>query len=144
MFARVLCGLLLVSPLSPLWASAAEEAHSDPDHVGLKTEIVGIATGRLTPTVKLVGSTEALGWINYTSRVASIEFDAAVAEGMMCTGPTPFRLAGDRLVAERIASGGFATLCKLAPGEYDYRVTLRGAKDPFLGKLVVSPTEATP
>ncbi len=130
--------LVLLSLLVAAGASADQAGEgASPDHVGLKTEIVAIAPDRLSPTVKLVGSTEALGWINYTSRAASIEFDAAVAETMMCTGPSPFRVDGDQLRAPEVISGGFATVCKLAPGEYDYRVVLRGTERPLLGKLVV-------
>ena len=135
--------LVLFVLLAAASASATEGAAGGegaaPDHVGIRTEIVAIAPDRLAPTVKLVGSTEALGWINYTSRVASIEFDASVAETMMCTGPSPFRIDGDQLRAPQVSSGGFATVCKLAPGEYDYRVVLRGAPKPLLGKLVVAP-----
>ena len=36
-----------------------------------------------------------------------------------------------------VVGGGFATLCKLSPGEYDYEVQLVGAPRPLLGKLVV-------
>jgi hypothetical protein len=36
-----------------------------------------------------------------------------------------------------VPSGGFVTLCSLAPGEYDYRVELEGRQQPLLGKLVV-------
>ena len=130
--------LVLFLLLIATGASATEGAEGkEPDHVGLKTEIVAIAPDRLSPTVKLVGSTDALGWINYTSRVASIEFDASVAETMMCTGPSPFRVEDDQLRAPNVSSGGFATVCKLAPGEYDYQVVLRGAEKPLLGKLVV-------
>ena len=132
MLATLLVLLALAWP-----AFAAEDPPAVPDHADLKTEIVGIAPNRLIPTVKLVESTEAFGWINYASRDASIAFDAAVAERMTCTGPSPFRIDAGRLVASPVMGGGFATLCKLSPGEYDYEVQLAGAPQPLLGKLVV-------
>lgn len=132
MLATLLLLLVLASP-----ALAAEEAA--PDHADRKTEVVGISPGRLIPTVKVVQSTEAFGWINYASRDATIAFDGAVAERMMCTGPSPFRIEAGRLLASPVSGGGFATLCKLSPGEYDYEVRLAGSPQPLLGKLVVGP-----
>ena len=127
--------LLLLALASP--ALAADDATGVPDHAGLVTEVVGISPGRLIPTVKRVASTEAFGWINYAARDASIAFDARVAERMTCRGPSPFRIEAEQLLASPVSGGGFATLCKLEPGEYGYEVRLAGSPQPLLGKLVV-------
>ena len=109
-----------------------------PDHAGHETRIVGISAGALLPTVKQIESGDAFGWLNYSTQIASISFDRSVAAQMTCRGPSPFELQSDRLRAASVASGGYATLCNLAPGEYDYEVELVGKGKVLLGKIVVN------
>ncbi|MEM7409910.1 MAG: hypothetical protein AAF430_06730 [Myxococcota bacterium] len=120
--------------------SAADEGL--PDHAALKTEIVVISPARLVPSVMVVADTEAFGWLNYAARDAAISFPVEITRRMACKGPSPFRVDGPRLVAEPVTTGNFATLCKLQPGVYEYRVEIAGRSDPLLGKLVVPEAEA--
>lgn len=111
-----------------------------PDHAGHSPSVVGITTSRLLPTVLLVEPGGVFAWHNYSSWNAEIALASEVAKKMRCESRTPFVVRGDELVAHRIEDGGFATLCQLDPGEYDYRVTLtrKGEDQILLGKLVVS------
>ena len=135
--ARRFATLLLVLPLVSQAASAEDTTPRDePDHAGHPTEIVGITGSRLLPTVVVVPPDSAFGWINYSARDAAIEFDQDIRPKLRCRSPGAFSATGAALAAPRVASGGFVTLCSLAPGEYDYQVKLEG-RPPFLGKLIV-------
>ena len=113
------------------------------DHAGLTTVVVGILPTRLLPTVALLEPDQTIAWLNYSSRSLTISMDAQVANQMRCTTPGPFQLSGDRLEAKPLPSVGFASLCQLAPGEYDYEVQVSAAPgregDPtmLVGKIVV-------
>ena len=135
-------GMRLVTPaviaLFVLQARADEPADALPDHAQLKTEIVGITPTRLIPTVSVVPPGVAFGWLNYSNGDARVTFeDARIAEKLRCTSPGLFRVAPENVAAPRVPSGSFATLCSLAPGEYDYRVEFTGKPRPLLGKIVV-------
>lgn len=119
-------------------AASAASVAALPDHAGHETRIVGISAGALLPTIKQIDQSDAFGWLNYSTQVASISFDRSVAAQMTCRGPSPFELQSDRLRAPSVASGGYATLCNLAPGEYDYEVELVGKGKVLLGKIVVA------
>jgi hypothetical protein len=111
----------------------------EPDHAGHPTKIVGIAPTRLLPSVLVVSDDSAFGWLNYFSGDATIKFDEDIAPKLRCRSPGLFRDSTGDLTSPHVASGGFVTLCSLAPGEYDYRVELQGRQRPLLGKLVVEP-----
>lgn len=128
----------ILSLLTALTAFAvrAETSSSAPDHASYQPEIVGITGEQLLPTVAVVSSDAAFGWLNYSSRAVAISFDEDVAAKMMCTSKTPFRVHDGELTAPKLAGGAFATLCALAPGEYDYRVELADSPKVLLGKIV--------
>ena len=109
----------------------------EPDHAGHPTQIVGIVTTRLLPTVLVVPAGSAFGWLNYSSVEATIEFQEDIIPKLTCKSPGPFRSKASHLASPRVASGAFVTLCNLAPGEYDYRVRLEGHREPLVGKIVV-------
>ncbi len=110
-----------------------------PDHAEHEVEIVSITARRLHPTVNQIPATSSFGWLNYSGQNASIIFeDPEIVSKMRCTTPGTFRVEADQLAAPLIRSGEAATLCHLAPGEYDYRVELPGRDKPLLGRLVVS------
>ncbi len=88
-------------------------------------------------TVLVVPHDSAFGWLNYTSREATIKFEEDISPKLRCRSPGFFRASAENLASPRVASGAFVTLCNLAPGEYDYRVELEGRQQPLLGKLVV-------
>jgi len=135
---RWIATLALASTLAVGSARAEQTAVAgEPDHAGHPTEIVGIAATRLLPTVLVVPEDAAFGWLNYSSASAKITFDEDIAKKLHCRSPGAFRIRGAEIVAPQVGSGGFATLCSLAPGEYSYRVALEGQPEPLLGKLVV-------
>ena len=109
----------------------------EPDHAGHPTEIVGIGPTRLLPMVLVVPHDSAFGWLNYTSRNATIKFGEDITPKLLYGSPVLFRVSAEELASPRVASGAFVTLCSLAPGEYDYRVELEGRQQLLLGKLVV-------
>ena len=84
-----------------------------------------IRSSSLHPTAQKVGTDEAFGWVNYSSKVARVSFDQEVAKKMLCTTRTGFQLTGDRLESRDIQGRQFASLCSLQPGEYAYLVELR-------------------
>lgn len=109
----------------------------EPDHAGHPTKIVGIVMTRLLPTVLVVPVGSAFGWLNYSSVEATIEFQEDIMPKLTCKSPGLFRSKASNPASPRVASGGFVTLCNLAPGEYDYRVQLGGHREPLVGKIVV-------
>ena len=123
--------------------AAAEEAR--PDHIHLGHRLVPIMPGSLYPKVQRIHASDAFGWLNYTTRVARVSFDKEVAARLTCKSPSGFHLTGERFESRDIPSGGFTSLCNLAPGEYDYRVELRsglweradGVPEVLEGRLVV-------
>ncbi len=133
-FATVTLALALASQAA--WADD-DALEGEPDHAGHPTKIVGIVPTRLLPTVLVVPHDSAFGWLNYTSREATIKFEEDISPKLTCRSPGLFRASTGELASPRVASGAFVTLCNLAPGEYDYRVDLGGRQQPLLGKLVV-------
>ena len=113
-----LLGLLLANP-----AVSADEAA--PDHLDRPHTFVRITEGSLHPAIQTIGASDAFGWINYSSRIARVSFDADVAKKLTCSSRGSFRLTGSRLESGDIQAQQFASLCSLAPGEYRYRVELR-------------------
>ena len=136
-FAIVTLALALASQTAKAEDRAPE---SEPDHAGYPTAIVGIAPTRLLPTVLVIPHGSAFGWLNYSSRAATIMFEEDITQKLTCQSLGPFRASAGDLASTRVASGSFVTLCSLAPGEYDYRVELEGRQQPLLGKLVVDAT----
>ena len=133
-FAIVTLTLVLASQAA--WAEDGA-AESEPDHAAYPMEIVGILPTRLLPSVLVVPHHSAFGWLNYSSKAATIQFDENIMPKLNCRSPGLFRASAKDLASPRVASGAFVTLCSLAPGEYYYRVELEGGEQPVLGKLVV-------
>ena len=133
-------GIALVALFLALPLAAAESDHADHRH-----QLIRIFEGRVRPTVQTLDSSDALGWLNYTSRIARVSFAKEVAKKLTCASPGSFRIDGERLISGDIQATQFATLCNLAPGEYEYRVTLRsgigttqGREKTIGGKIVVT------
>jgi len=126
-------------------ALAAPALAEDPsDHADHEHQLIRIFEGRVRPAVQVIRGDDALGWLNYTAKIARISFDKEVAKHLTCTSPGSFHLDGERLVSGDIQATQFATLCNLAPGEYEYRVTLRsgigsggGGEKVLDGKILV-------
>lgn len=114
--------------------------HANRDHV-----FVTILSLKLRPDVQRLKPGEAVGWINYTDKIARVYFDKEVAKKMTCTTKGSFRINGERLESTDIQAQQFASLCSLASGEYSYKVELRsglgstglGAASTMSGKIVV-------
>ena len=85
---------------------------------------VRISSVRLHPEVQSIQADDALAWINYSRNVARIVFDQSVATKLKCRARSSFTLDGGRLVSAPVQGQQFASLCNLAPGEYDYTVEL--------------------
>ena len=120
------------------WAAWAVES----DHVEHEQTSIRITNGRLHPEVARSKVTDALSWLNYSSRTARVSFDKSVATKLKCTHKPSFQLDGDRLISPKIEGLQFASLCQLDPGEYDYHVVLYTGQGPipdreFEGKLII-------
>jgi plastocyanin len=116
-----LAAALVLSTAMPARAEDPAAAdHTTRDHV-----FVTILPLKLRPDVQRLGPGDAVGWINYTNRIARVYFAKDVAKSMTCTSKGTFRLNGDRLESADIQAQQFASLCSLAPGEYGYHVELR-------------------
>ncbi len=134
--------LFLALIFGPSSSFGAESDHAEHDH-----RMARILETRVHPKTIEIHSTDAIGWLNYSSKRARISFDAEVAKSMTCRSKGTFHLDGPRLTSTDIQVTQFASLCNLAPGEYEYRVELRagiggsGGAIPgksFTGKIVVS------
>ncbi len=133
--------LVLALIFGPSLALGAEPDHAEHDH-----RMARILEIRVHPKVIEIHSTDAIGWLNYSSKRARISFDAEVAKNLTCRSKWTFHLDGPRLGSNDIQASQFASLCSLAPGEYEYRVELRsgiGADGSslgksFTGKIIVS------
>lgn len=86
---------------------------------------VQIQNGRVHPRVLRIQAGQQLGWVNYSSKIARVSFERDVGKRLVCDTRTSFRLTGERLESQDIQARQFASMCRLAPGEYAYRVDLR-------------------
>ncbi len=94
------------------------------DHAKYEHRFVLITSARIHPDPARVTTDQALAWVNYSPKIARISFEKDVATKMTCRSRGSFRITGDRLESNDIQGRQFASLCKLAPGEYTYRVAL--------------------
>ena len=133
---------LIFSPSTSFGAEPDHSDHSDHDH-----RVARILENRVRPETIEVHSTDAISWLNYSSKRARISFDSEVAKKMTCRSVGTFHLDGPRLITNDIQATQFASLCSLAAGEYEYRVELRSGISAsgggsigrsFTGKIVVS------
>ncbi len=120
---------------------------AEPDHAEHNHRMARILETRVHPKTIEIHSADAIGWLNYSSKRARISFDAEVAKNLICRSRGTFHLDGPRLSSNDIQATQFASLCSLAPGEYEYRVDLMsgfGASGgsslgkSFTGKVIVS------
>ncbi len=142
MYSRLVWLLVLALIFAPSSSLGAE-----PDHAEHDQRMARILETRVHPKVIEIHSADAIGWLNYSSKRARISFDAEVAKNLTCRSKGTFRLDGDRLGSNDIQASQFASLCSLAPGEYEYRVELRsgigggggsGFGKSFTGRIIVS------
>ena len=142
MYSRLVRLLVLALIFVPSSSLGAEPDHAEHDH-----RMARILETRVHPKVVEIHSADAIGWLNYSSKRARISFDAEVAKNLTCRSKGTFHLDGPRLSSNDIQASQFASLCSLAPGEYEYRVELRsgiggaggsGFGKSFKGKIIVS------
>jgi hypothetical protein len=139
-----LAAIALSGIVFSLLSFSAAASEDESDHAKHKHNFVRITSGSLHPETQEVGTGEAFGWVNYSSKIARVSFDEAVARKMQCTAITSFRVDGGRVVSGDIQGRQFASLCSLEPGEYAYLVELRsgagtsaGLSRELQGKLIV-------
>ncbi len=120
-FAFVLFLATAIAAGSHATAARAE----DPDHIDREHRLVRIGDVSLHPQSLEIGAGDAFGWLNYSSQIASVSFDASAADKMLCKQRSSFRLDGDRIDSGDIQAHQFVSLCSLAAGAYPYRVQLR-------------------
>ena len=124
---------------------AAEPATSERVSKGT-LRVIGVLPQRLNPPHLVVGSEERVAWLNYTNRELLISLDPSALPALRCAEPGAFELEGTRLTTEQIGSAFFDWGCRLAPGEYAYRVERAPrdgeAPEVIYGSLVVVPQAA--
>ena len=114
-------------------ATATDEA-GEPDHAHARHRLVRILDNSISPEEQVIDAGDAFGWANYSKRDVEITFDASVAEKLLCESRGAFRLDGGKLRSGWLRPASFATLCRLAPGEYVYQVQLQmGVAHPGTG-----------
>ena len=142
MYSRLVRLLVITLIFCPSSSFGAESDHADHDH-----RMARILETRVHPEVIEIHSSDAIGWLNYSSQRARISFDAEVAKNLICRSRGTFHLDGPRLMSNDIQATQFASLCSLAPGEYEYRVDLMSGiggsggsslGKSFTGKVIVS------
>ena len=107
------------------------------DHDDHAHHLVRITDDRLAPRVVEMHFGDAIAWANYTKKGARISFDRDVAKRIVCEAPGAFVLTDDALESRELRALQFASMCKLTPGEYEYRVNLHGVtpgSDPSKGR----------
>ena len=108
--------------------------------------IVGVLPMRLNPPHLVVGSEERIGWLNYTNRAIRISLEPSALWRLRCEGGGGLDLEGAQLSSGRVDRAYFETGCRLAPGEYSYRVerlsSTGEAPEVIYGSLVVVPQAA--
>ena len=116
-----------------LGAAQAEEDLHGGDH---KHQSVRISSLSVRPAVLQIHTDDAIGWLNYSRNRAVISFDGEVAKNLTCKARSAFSLTGGRLKSSPIQARQFASLCTLAPGEYEYEVQLMSGvgSDASLGR----------
>ncbi len=119
--------LALLVGLASLVLGTAAPAADEPmesDHIDHRHSGVRIASSRLHPEDIRLSQDQALVWMNYSRYGARVVFPAEVAKKIACDSKTAFTIDGEKLVSRKIQGRGFASLCKLSPGTYDYQVDL--------------------
>jgi hypothetical protein len=122
---------------------AATSRADESDHETLEHEFIRITSASLQPATLELRSDEAIGWLNYSDKIARVSFPRDVGKHLTCHSKGSFRLTGDRLESGDIQARQFASLCQLAPGEYSYRVELRSGAGASGGGTVVRSLEGT-
>lgn len=131
----------LLSLPSAAWAQDGgammmkKEAEGDHDHANSRHRIISVLPSTLLPSTRTLSSDDTFGWLNYTSDPIAIMFQVDVAKRLTCVSRTNFQIDGIHFAAS-LDSGGFASLCKLAPGTYPYEVRV-GDRAPLAGTLEV-------
>ena len=111
--------------LAFLLAAALGRADEAIDHAELDHVYVRITDTGVHPATARMEAGQAIGFLNSSSRVARVSFDASVAAKIKCRTRTGFQLEGARLASGRIQGTQFASLCSIASGSYEYRVDLQ-------------------
>lgn len=111
--------LLFTTALGARAEDVPSADHTQSDHV-----FITILALKVRPETQTIKPGDAVGWINYTNRIARVSFAKDVAKKMTCTSKGTFRINGERLESSDIQSQQFASLCSLAAGTYDYKVEL--------------------
>jgi hypothetical protein len=114
--------LVAAAAIFLLLGSSAPAPAEESDHAHARHAIISITETALLPKVKRIGPEDTFGWLNYSARTANVSFDAEVSKKLMCQTRGGFQVVGDRLESGPVEDAGFASLCHLAVGEYDYRV----------------------
>ena len=117
--------LAAMLPIALAVAGAGAAGAQESDHDEHAHHFVRITDDRLTPRVVEMHSGDAIAWGNYTRKTVRIAFDREVAKRIVCESPGSFRLTDDALASRPLRMLQFASLCRLAPGDYEYEVTLR-------------------
>jgi hypothetical protein len=112
-------GTVLLLASAPCPAQETNSELGEMPHV-----FITILQGKLKPEVQKLTPNDAVGWLNYTDKIARVSFDKEVAKRMVCKKEGSFKLNGDRLESSNIQAQQFATLCVLSKGEYTYKVDL--------------------
>lgn len=117
------CFLLAAAAVLAL-AAAPARAQEVADLGDTPHTYIRILQSKLNPPSQTLKAGEAVGWLNYSNRIARVSFPKEVAKKMVCKQEGSFRLSGERLQSGDIQASQFATLCVLSQGEYEYQVEL--------------------
>jgi len=75
---------LLVATLLLVPASAAGQ---EADHAGADHVFVRITSSSLMPSMQTMQHDQAIGWLNYSNRIAKVSFDREVGKKLLCKAP---------------------------------------------------------
>ena len=118
-----LVGFLALGPAAGAQDWEQEKAKYE-EHLDHEHRFVKITEGNLRPDVLRLGPEENVAWLYYGGHSARVSFDKNVAKNVTCSTPGAFRIDGDRMQSRSLKRYEFVSVCRLKPGEYDYRVDM--------------------
>ncbi len=75
------------------------------DHARFEHRFVRITSARLHPDPLRMTPDEAIGWVNYSSKITRVSFEKGIAAKLACRSQASFRFTGDRLESNDIQGG---------------------------------------
>ena len=116
-------------------AQFAAEAIDPPDRP-VRSEVVAVTPGGLSPEHLVVSAAESPRWLGYSNGPFRVQFRSDAADRIRCSAPDTLELRGEWLVSRPTRS--FLDLgCRFEPGAYRYEAHFQAGQGVHSGHLEV-------